>query len=195
MLTATQETKIDLLKDLGLAEDSSFPSLEKLTDTESRYLRDLRVNLKSALGGETLSIKEAYLLALAAAANEENDVLAKAFEAKALENGAEQGEVAEAIACASLLATNNILYRFRHFAGKEVYEQQPARIKMNIMMKPVLGKEFFELMSLAISAINGCERCVTSHEASVMQLGTTEPRIFDAIRVAAVVVGLSKIIK
>ncbi|WP_162428733.1 carboxymuconolactone decarboxylase family protein [Pontibacter pudoricolor] len=195
MLTATQETKTDLLRDLGLSDDSTFTALEKLTETESRYLRDLRVNLKSALAGETLTLKEAYLLALSAAANEENDVLSKAFEEKAIENGADQGEVAEAIACASLLATNNILYRFRHFANKDVYEQQPARVKMNIMMKPVLGKEFFELMSLAVSAINGCERCITSHEASIMQLGTTEPRIFDAIRVAAVVVGLSKILR
>jgi lipoyl-dependent peroxiredoxin subunit D len=195
MLTATQETKTDLLRDLGLSEESNFQALEKLTETESRYLRDLRVNLKSALSGETLTLKEAYLLALSAAANEENDVLSKAFEEKAIENGADQGEVAEAIACASLLATNNILYRFRHYANKDVYEQQPARVKMNIMMKPVLGKEFFELMSLAISAINGCERCITSHEASIMQLGTTEPRIFDAIRVAAVVVGLSKIVR
>jgi lipoyl-dependent peroxiredoxin subunit D len=195
MLTATQETKIDLLRDLGLPEESNYQALEKLTETESRYLRDLRVNLKSALSGETLTLKEAYLLALSAAANEENDVLSKAFEEKAIENGADHGEVAEAIACASLLATNNILYRFRHYANKDVYEQQLARVKMNIMMKPVLGKEFFELMSLAISAINGCERCITSHEASIMQLGTTEPRIFDAIRVAAVVVGLSKIVR
>ena len=195
MLTATQETKFDLLRDLGLSESSTFQPLEKLTETESRYLRDLRVNLKTALAGETLSPKEAYLVALAAAANEENDVLSRAFEEKALENGATQGEVAEAIACASLLATNNILYRFRHFAHKDIYEQLPARVKMNIMANPVLGKEFFELVSLAVSAINGCERCVNAHEASVLKLGATEARVFDAIRVAAIVVGLSKIIK
>jgi lipoyl-dependent peroxiredoxin subunit D len=39
-----------------------------------------------------------------------------------------------------------------------------TRIKMNIMMKPVTGKEFFELMSLTISAVNGCEMCVNAHE-------------------------------
>ncbi|MBC5775529.1 carboxymuconolactone decarboxylase family protein [Pontibacter sp. KCTC 32443] len=195
MLTATQETKFDLLRDLGLSEESKFLPLEKLTEIESRYLRDLRVNLKTAIAGESLNPKEAYLVALAAATNEKNDVLSKAFEEKALENGAEQGEIAEAIACASLLATNNILYRFRHFAHKDIYEQLPARVKMNIMANPVLGKEFFELVSLAVSAINGCERCVNAHEASVLKLGATEGRIFDAIRVAAVVAGLGKIIK
>ena len=194
LVSATQETKIDLLKDLGLDEFQSFNTLDKLADAESRYLRDLRVNLKTAIAGETLSPKEAYLLALASAANEENGTLIASFEAKAHENGASAAETAEAIACASLLATNNILYRFRHFAHKDVYEQLPARVKMNIMGNPVLGKEFFELVSLAISAINGCERCVAAHEASVLKLGATEQRIFDAIRVAAVVTGLSKIV-
>ncbi|WP_114782478.1 carboxymuconolactone decarboxylase family protein [Botryobacter ruber] len=194
LLSATQETKTDLLKDLGLNEEQPFYSLDKLADADSRYLRDLRVNLKTAIAGETLSPKEAYLLALAAAANEENVTLISAFEEKAKENGATEAETAEAIACASLLATNNILYRFRHFAHKDIYEQLPARVKMNIMGNPVLSKEFFELVSLAVSAINGCERCVAAHEASVLKLGATEQRIFDAIRVAAVVTGLSKIV-
>jgi alkyl hydroperoxide reductase subunit D len=61
---------------------------------------------------------------------------------------------------------------------------------MNIMMNPVLGKEFFELMSLAVSAVNGCESCVNSHEESVRKLGSSEVRIFDAIRLAAIVKGL-----
>jgi alkyl hydroperoxide reductase subunit D len=61
---------------------------------------------------------------------------------------------------------------------------------MNVMMNPVLGKEFFELMSLVISAVNGCERCVTSHENSVKQHGATEQRIYDAIRLAAVIKSL-----
>jgi alkyl hydroperoxide reductase subunit D len=61
---------------------------------------------------------------------------------------------------------------------------------MNIMMNPVLGKELFELISLAVSAVNGCESCVNSHEESVRKLGASEARIFDAIRLASVVRGL-----
>ena len=66
----------------------------------------------------------------------------------------------------------------------------PAGIKMNIMMNPVLGKELFELISLAVSAVNGCESCVNSHEESVRKFGSSENRIFDAIRLASVVRGL-----
>lgn len=61
---------------------------------------------------------------------------------------------------------------------------------MSIMMNPVLGKEFFELVSLVVSAVNGCEACVRSHEESILKQGSSETRIFDAIRLASVVKGL-----
>jgi len=62
------------------------------------------------------------------------------------------------------------------------------------MVKPVTGKEFFELLSLAVSAINGCEMCVNAHEDSFIKLGTTEERIFDAVRIASLVTATGKII-
>jgi alkyl hydroperoxide reductase subunit D len=62
------------------------------------------------------------------------------------------------------------------------------------MARPILGKEFFELVSLAVSAVNGCEACVVSHEASVRANGSSEARIFDAIRIASVVRGTTALI-
>lgn len=194
MISVIEETKIDLLRDLGLPEDSTFGVLDQLSASESKYLKDLRINLKTALKAENLSEKEGYLLALAAAVNEKNDVLITSFEGLAQQKDATDQELAETAACVSLLSSNNVLYRFKHFLNKDSYHQLPARIKMNIMMSPALGKEFFELLSLAVSAINGCEQCVNSHEDSLRKLGTSEQRVFDAVRVVAVVVGLTKII-
>ena len=188
------EIKNDFLEDLQLAGSFQTEALNTLEAGESRYLKDLRINLKNALQTEHLSEKEAYLLAVAIAANEKNKELIKLFRKEALTHEASEEEVAEAVACASLLASNNVLYRFRHFTGKDKYQQLPARIKMNIMMKPVLGKEFFELASLAISAVNGCEMCVNAHENSLLELGATEERIFDAIRLSSVITSLGKII-
>jgi alkyl hydroperoxide reductase subunit D len=62
------------------------------------------------------------------------------------------------------------------------------------MVKPVGGKEFFELISLALSAVNGCKMCVKSHEASLIELGSKEERIFEAVRLAAVITSLAKIV-
>lgn len=112
------------------------------------------------------------------------------FRALATQAGATEEELAEVYACVSLLRVNNVFYRFRHFTKKEYYEKTPASIKMTIMMQPMLGKEFFEMISLAISAMNGCEMCVVSHEASLMAMGTSEARVYDAVRLTSVIRGL-----
>ncbi len=188
------EIKNDFLQDLQLDDSFRTEALDTLLEGESRYLKDLRVNFKNTLTSEHLSEKEIYLLATAVATNEKNERLLQFFKDGAKQREATAEEIAEAVACASLLASNNIFYRFRHFTGKEKYNQLPARIKMNIMMKPVLGKEFFELVSLAVSAVNGCEMCVNAHENSLLDLGSSEERIFEAVRLAAVVTSLGKIV-
>ena len=192
-MTELLETKNDLLKDLGIAGETIFNSLDKMVDGETKYVKDLRINLKNTVNSGHLSFKETYLIAGAVAVNEKVKLLANAFLNKAEENGATPAEFAETIACASLLATNNVFYRYKHFikSSNEKYQNMPAKIKMNIMMNPVLGKEFFELMSLAVSAVNGCESCVNNHEESVRKLGSGEERIFDAIRLASVINGLT----
>ncbi len=190
------ETKSDLLKDLTLSEEETSSSLETIASTNHRYLRDLRINLKNVLSSPNLTPKESYLLALAVAVNERNEKLKSSFTNFAKSNGATDEEISETHSCASQLAINNVFYRFRHFTknNNEKYQTMPAGIKMNIMMNPILGKEFFELMSLVVSAVNGCEQCVNSHEQSVRNLGSSEARIFDAIRLASVVRGLSVVV-
>lgn len=189
------EAKTELLKYLGIDETLHFESLYTLAEGESKFIRDIKVNLKNTLVSQHLSQKETALTALAVAINERNEPLIRAFTNLARGHEATDKEIAEVYACTSLLATNNVLYRFRHFAANEKYEHIPARVKMTIMMNPVLGKELFELISLVVSAVNGCEMCVNSHEASVRELGSAEERIFDAVRLGAVVRGVSLLIR
>ena len=187
------ETSAELIQLLRI-EDASLVLLKVLDAADSRYIRDLKVNVSNALQSTTLSEKETALLALSIAANQKNVPLILGLQKRATEKGATLEEQNEAISCASLLAGNNVFYRFRHFQQKESYNTMQAKIKMNIMMKPVLGKEFFELMSLVISAVNGCEMCVNAHEHSVRELGASEERVWDAIRLASVIVSLDKVV-
>jgi len=185
----------NMFTELGIDESYTSLSLERLSGVDSKYLRDLKLNVAAVMKSKYIAPKEAALLALAVAVNEKNDVLIKAFEGMSLKEGAGAEELAEAHACASLLSLNNVLYRFRHYMkDNEYYNNTPAGIRMSIMMNPVSGKEFFELMSIAVSALNGCEQCVTSHEHSVKSLGTSEARIYDAIRLAAVIKSLCVVI-
>lgn len=184
----------EILESIGLNNDYRTESLSLLENGESRYLRDMKLNFNSALTSEYLSEKECALLGLSIAINNGNKPLTAYFSRLSAEKESTTAEIAESSGCASLLASNNIFYRFRHFTGKEKYGQIPARIRMQIMMKPVTGKEFFELMSLAVSAVNGCEMCVNSHEDSLIKMGTSEERIFDAVRIASLITATGKII-
>jgi alkyl hydroperoxide reductase subunit D len=187
------ETLGRILSDYNLAENNLSYGVELLAGKDHKYLKDLRINLTNALAYPNLTKKESYLLALAVAINEKHNTLINSFLPLAEKEGVTTEEIAELYALVSLMNVNNIFYRFRHFTNKEYYNNTPAGIKMSIMMNPVLGKEFFELASLAVSAINGCEMCVNAHEESVLKHGATEARIYDAIRLTAVVKGFSNL--
>ena len=188
------ETTQEFLDFIKIDKDYRSDALDLLEEGKSRYVADLKLNFKNSFESEHLSKKEVALLGVALAVNASNRVLKRFFSDNAITEGATEAEVAEAVACASLLSANNVFYRFRHFVNKEKYNEIPARIKMNIMARPVGGKEFFELMSLAVSAVNGCEMCVKSHEQSLIELGSKEERIFEAVRLASVVTSVSKVI-
>jgi alkyl hydroperoxide reductase subunit D len=187
MFGTVSETKKNLLAEINLPAEFESVFLNRLNAADHRYIKDLKINLSNSLKAQTLNEKEAVLIALSIAINEKSTDLIASLEESAKAKGVEEKELLEVASCVSLMNANNILYRFRHFMNKDSYTNIPAGIRMSIMMSPVLGKEFFELLSLVISAVNGCELCVTSHEASVKQHGATEQRIFDAVRLGAVV--------
>ena len=191
-MTITNETLQNLANDLRLQDDQIGEHVHVLGSKENRYIKDLRINISNALNFPQLSKKESYLLALAVAINDKATTLIPTLKALAVENGAVEDDLIETVSCVSLLNINNVFYRFRHFTKKEAYNS-PAGIKMSVMGNPVMGKEFFELMSLAVSALNGCEMCVASHEASLIKMGMSEAKIYEAIKLAAIFRGLTAI--
>lgn len=189
------ETFVNLLNEVGIPSYTPSANAQALLQVEAKYIKDLKINVSNVLNNsQNLNRKEALLLALSVAVNERFDLLKQSFTELATAAGATDAEIAEVIACTSLMNTNNVFYRFRHFMHKDFYNNQQAGIKMSIMMNPVLGKEFFELLSLVVSSINGCEMCVTSHEHSVLQHNSSESRVFEAVKLGAVIKGLITIL-
>ncbi len=189
------ETLLIIYTELGIDATHDNTGIQRLSAVDSKFLRDLKLNVKTVLDSSNYTKKETALLALAVAVNEKNEVLINAFGERALKEGATEAELAETHTCTALMNTNNVFYRFRHYMdGVEYYNNQPAGLRMSSMMNPVLGKELFEMMSLVISAINNCERCITSHERSVKEHGATEARIYDGVRLGAVIKSLCVVI-
>ena len=62
----------------------------------------------------------------------------------------------------------------------------PAGLRMNIIGKPGIDKVDFELMSLAVSAINGCGMCIDAHVHEVIKGGASKQGVQSTIRIAAI---------
>jgi alkyl hydroperoxide reductase subunit D len=156
--------------------------LEQLRETIPDPAKDIRLYLQSVLQqGGTLSPDQRWGVAAACAFASRNRPLLDAVLADAkLE--VEAAVLEDAQAAAAIMGMNNVYYRFRHIIGKPIYTDKPARLRMNRLVQPATNKADFELFSLAVSAINGCEACVRSHEKVV-----TEDQVHDAVRIAAVI--------
>ena len=161
-------------------------ALERVRDALPEEAKDIRLNLQSLLQGTTLTPDQRWGVALAAAISTKNAELMRAMR-EAAQSETTQAVVSDAIAAATLMAMNNVFYRFRHQIGKETYGERPARLRMNRLVNPSSSRVNFELMSLAVSAINGCEVCVRAHERVVLEAGLTEDHVLEAVRIGAVV--------
>lgn len=160
--------------------------IEKLRDVLPEAAKDTRLNLQSVFQSSSLSSEQLWGTALAAAIATRNREVAQAVFADA-QGKLEANVIEDAKAAASLMAMNNVYYRFRHMVGKDSYSTKPARLRMNWIAKPLGSKVDFELFCLAVSAINGCEMCVRSHEKVVVEGGLGEDQVHDAVRVAATI--------
>jgi lipoyl-dependent peroxiredoxin subunit D len=161
--------------------------LNALAETIPDAAKDIRLNLSSVLQGGALSPAQRWGVAIASAIAARYPRLLQAVQAEAAAAGIEAAVLDDARAAAALMAMNNVYYQFRHLIGKASYGEKPARLRMNRLARPATNKADFELFSLAVSAINGCENCLRSHEEAVLAGGLTEEHVHDAVRVAATI--------
>ena len=157
----------------------------ELTDAH----RDTRLNLQSVLENNSLTPEQRWGVAVACAFAARNELIKKAMLHEARQALGDKADpvIEDARAAASLMGMNNVYYRFRHMVGKETYSTKRAGLRMNRLVQVSTNKVDFELVCLAVSAINGCETCVQAHEKVVIEGGLSEDQVHDAVRIASVV--------
>lgn len=168
-------------------------TLDQLLEQVPSYAKDLKLNFSSLVRQQTeLSPSQVWGTVVASAIATRNRNLIDAVIAEAVTRiGAEATEVAKA--AASIMAMNNIYYRFLHLSSNQKYSTLPARLRMNILRTHGTNEADFELWCLAVSAINGCGKCVDSHENVLRQKGVAEETIIASIRIAAVIHALGTV--
>ncbi len=165
-------------------------SVANIKNKIPEFAKDIKLNLSSLANEEVLTDQQKWGCFLACAMNTENETLIKEIEEEALDNLSEVAFNA-AKSAASIMAMNNIYYRFAHIATNKEYMSMPAKLRMNVIGNPGVDKADFELWSIAVSALNGCGMCIDAHEATLTKEGVSREQIQASVRIAAVVNAVS----
>lgn len=161
----------------------SFDTLKsKIPD----FAKDVRLNLSSMAQDESLTPQQKYGLFLACGIATRNADVIAACEAEARPH-LSAAALDAARAAASIMAMNNVYYRFVHLASNKEYGTLPAKLRMNVIANPGVDKVDFELWSLAVSAINGCGMCIDAHEKVLKDAGISAATVQTAARFAAII--------
>ena len=155
--------------------DAQTNPIESIRDRLPEAARDLRLNLGTVLseqGAPGLTANQRWGAAITAAITDDATVEA-------------------ARAAAAVMGMNNVYYRFAHLVDDPEYRSMPARLRMNVIGRPGVPAEDFELYSLVASAINGCGACMDSHERELRKRGLTREGIQSGVRIGAVLHGVA----
>lgn len=164
-------------------------SIQNLRDSLGDHAKDIRLNLGKVMeeeGAPGLSLVQIQAVALASAYATKHLQVIEAVTKEVSDSLGASG-VNAAKAAATIMGMNNVYYRFVHLVSDKEYGKMPANLRMNIIANPGVEKVDFELMSLAVSAINGCGMCMDAHVHEVIKAGISKQGVQSAIRIAAVI--------
>jgi lipoyl-dependent peroxiredoxin subunit D len=162
-------------------------SLDQLIDSIPGYAKDLKLNYSSLVRQNTeLTPQQLWGTVIVSAIATRSASLTEAVLHEAAKHLSQQAFEA-AKSAAAIMGMNNIYYRFQHLSSNEKYSTMPARLRMNVLRSHGVESLDFELWSLAVSAINGCGKCIDAHEKVVREKGAGEELVLSVVRVASVV--------
>lgn len=169
-------------------------SIQNLKTRLPDFAKDARLNISKVMseeGAPGLAQNQIYMIGLACSyATKQPDVIRAMLGEVSASLSPE--EINAAKAAATLMAMNNVYYRFLHLSSDKSFGQMPANLRMNIIANPGIEKIDFELLSLAVSAINGCGMCLDSHIHEVVKRGLSKEGVQSAVRIAAVVMAVAQ---
>lgn len=163
--------------------------IEQLNQQLGVSAKDIRLNLANLLteeGAPGLTMNQIHSVALACAYTGKHQLVIDVMRHEAARYLSDEAIAAAHIA-ATMMAMNNIYYRFTHLIASDVYKSMPAKLRMTALANPGVPKVDFELSCLAVSAINGCGMCMDSHRTLLEREGVSREAIQSAVRIAAVV--------
>ncbi len=161
---------------------------QSFKDSFPEFAKDVKINFGTVLtpeGSPGLTESQIAGVALASAYAVRSPVVLKAIRESAA-SALVEPEVQAAKAAASIMAMNNVYYRFVHLVEDKEYQAMPAKLRMTVIGNPGIAKVDFELYAMAVSAVNGCGMCLDAHARQLVKAGLSKEAIQSAVRIAAV---------
>jgi alkyl hydroperoxide reductase subunit D len=169
--------------------------LDSLIEAIPGYAKDLKLNYSTLVRQNAdLSPQQLWGTLVVSAIATRNGTLTAAVLAEAALHMTSQALEA-AKAAAAIMGMNNIYYRFLHLSTNERYGVLPARLRMNALRTHGVEHVDFELWSVAVSAINGCGKCVDAHERVLRDKAVTEETILAVVRIASIIHAIGAVLE
>ncbi len=170
-----------------------------LTHIPAEVVRDAALNLARALDGDSVIMPRGDRLLIglgvALAKNGRAGQGLAGWLAEAAKVAGKTDEEIEAVGAVALAcATYNGYYKFRSLiSDSKPFESFQPGLRASPFVRSSLGKTLVELISLAVSVMNGCTSCVNGHVETVKggHLPNPEAAIDEAVRISGVVAALA----
>jgi len=139
-------------------------SIDALIKEVPDTAKDIRLNFSKILQADVASLTQSDVNAImyaVAISLDQSDVMKQISDLLSVSLDEKTRNAAKI--SSSVMSMNNIYYRFVHLGEDHELLAMNAGLRMQSMAQHGIDKKLFELMSLAISALNGCGKCIQSH--------------------------------
>jgi lipoyl-dependent peroxiredoxin subunit D len=169
-------------------------ALEALVAALPPYADDLARNLADAAADTRLTDQRKWGCFVASAHAMATPAVIQAIEAAARASGMEAAAITAARGAAAIMAQNNIYFRALTLLENPEYRTMRSGLRMRIVTHPGAPRDDFDLWCVVVSAIHGCPDCLNAHEAPLRERGVDPGAVQAALRIAAVVHGVSRVL-
>ncbi len=170
-------------------------NLEELKTVLPEYAKDIKINLGTLVSeqNQVLTLKQILGAALTSAYVTKHKKLIQVIENEA-QKILSDAEINGVKIATSLMAMNNIYYRFLHISHDKEYSQMPAGLRMQGIANHGIDKIDFEIFSLAASVVNGCGMCIDAHANQLVKHGISKTQVQMTAKIAAVINSVAQIL-
>ncbi|MEZ6061446.1 MAG: carboxymuconolactone decarboxylase family protein [Planctomycetaceae bacterium] len=178
---------------LGVEE---IPEIFRYMASVPTFVHDFFMNFrKFVLSDGKLDEKSRLLIAVAVAGQCGCQTLLQYIRELAEARDISVQQITDALAVGATNSMYNVLFKFRDISGSAVFEGMPVGLRAHTFHGTSLPEETVELINLALSDINSCKPCTSSHVAKASQLKIADEAIYEAIQCAATMVAGSQFLR